>query len=323
MNFIKYSADALAVVRGRTRASVAGIRRRILGHERKMFIQHNGKTYCSVREISRKANYDEKFLLDVVSRHQIETVDIENVTCIEKAGLKHFFGLISDATETPKYGLPFFLADRGGRCWSVLAEIYNMTIAFPASLSPHQGEFLRSIVLNIAPEHVVEIGCFIGVSSIWIASALEDNNKGVVHSIDLFNDIFPSPPYTYGYLEDPLAFAKSKVRLARLEHRVNFHKGDSVAIGKKYCNDIGKRIDLLFIDGDHTVEGCRKDFKLYEPYVNVGGYILLHDIYPDHCGWDGPRYLIDKILKKENRFEVLEMKTTPNNFGMALARKLE
>lgn len=40
----------------------------------------------------------------------------------------------------------------------------------------------------------------------------------------------------------------------------------------------GKKIDFLFIDGDHTYEGVKKDFNTYSPLVKKGGIIAFHDI---------------------------------------------
>jgi len=40
----------------------------------------------------------------------------------------------------------------------------------------------------------------------------------------------------------------------------------------------GRKIDLLFIDGDHSYEGVKKDFELYSPLVAAGGMIAFHDI---------------------------------------------
>lgn len=36
--------------------------------------------------------------------------------------------------------------------------------------------------------------------------------------------------------------------------------------------------DLLFIDGDHSTEGCLRDYELYSGLVNPGGMIVFHDI---------------------------------------------
>ena len=40
----------------------------------------------------------------------------------------------------------------------------------------------------------------------------------------------------------------------------------------------GKKIDVLFIDGDHTYHGVKKDFEMYEPLVEKDGIIIFHDI---------------------------------------------
>ena len=39
-----------------------------------------------------------------------------------------------------------------------------------------------------------------------------------------------------------------------------------------------EQVDVLFIDGDHTYEGIKDDFFIYEKYVKSGGLILFHDI---------------------------------------------
>lgn len=36
-------------------------------------------------------------------------------------------------------------------------------------------------------------------------------------------------------------------------------------------------IDLIFIDGDHSYEACRKDIELYLPKVRPGGILAGHD----------------------------------------------
>jgi hypothetical protein len=36
-------------------------------------------------------------------------------------------------------------------------------------------------------------------------------------------------------------------------------------------------IDVLFIDGDHTYEGCKADIDAWTPYVKPGGTVIFHD----------------------------------------------
>lgn len=38
-----------------------------------------------------------------------------------------------------------------------------------------------------------------------------------------------------------------------------------------------RKVDYLFIDGDHSYEGVKKDFEMYSPFVREGGIIAFHD----------------------------------------------
>lgn len=44
-------------------------------------------------------------------------------------------------------------------------------------------------------------------------------------------------------------------------------------------------LDFLFIDGDHTYEGCSRDWRDWSPHVEPGGLVLLHDAVPFPGGW--------------------------------------
>jgi hypothetical protein len=38
-------------------------------------------------------------------------------------------------------------------------------------------------------------------------------------------------------------------------------------------------IDLLFVDGDHSYEGCLRDLENWWPHVVPNGHVVLHDCY--------------------------------------------
>lgn len=40
------------------------------------------------------------------------------------------------------------------------------------------------------------------------------------------------------------------------------------------------KLDLLFVDGDHSYEGVKRDFEMYAPLVRSGGSVAFHDIVP-------------------------------------------
>lgn len=42
----------------------------------------------------------------------------------------------------------------------------------------------------------------------------------------------------------------------------------------------GEPVDFLFIDGDHTYTGVKRDWEMYAPLVREGGCVAFHDIVP-------------------------------------------
>jgi hypothetical protein len=110
--------------------------------------------------------------------------------------------------------------------------------------------------------------------------------------------------------------------MAGLSHRVKLHKSASADMAADIHKVITGPIDFLLIDADHGIKGCVEDFELYHPLVAPGGYIMLHDINPDKCGWDGPQFVIDNHIKNSADFELIELATSPHNHGIALIRKL-
>jgi hypothetical protein len=57
-----------------------------------------------------------------------------------------------------------------------------------------------------------------------------------------------------------------------------FLRGDSVEVSETWQQAAnGALISVLFIDGDHSYEGCKRDIEAWYPYMQEGGVILFHD----------------------------------------------
>ncbi|TYR75829.1 class I SAM-dependent methyltransferase [Rossellomorea vietnamensis] len=84
------------------------------------------------------------------------------------------------------------------------------------------------------------------------------------------------------------------------------------------------KIDMLFIDADHSKEAVLQDFRNFFPYVVPHGLILFHDshprdnrmIQPSLCG---TAYQAIEELSKER--ELFEMVTLPISPGVTICRK--
>jgi predicted O-methyltransferase YrrM len=53
--------------------------------------------------------------------------------------------------------------------------------------------------------------------------------------------------------------------------------------------------DLLFIDGDHSYEGCLADLEKHFPRLAPGGHVLLHDCYREEVR----RAVIDFVARHQ------------------------
>ena len=63
-------------------------------------------------------------------------------------------------------------------------------------------------------------------------------------------------------------------------------------------------IDLLFIDGDHTEEGVRRDWNEWNKFLAPGGIVLFHDARIFDGGWTSPEYgpvkLVDDLFRRQS-----------------------
>jgi predicted O-methyltransferase YrrM len=57
----------------------------------------------------------------------------------------------------------------------------------------------------------------------------------------------------------------------------------------------GRRLSMLFIDGDHSYSGAKRDYEIYSRLVRPGGIIVLHDIVEN---LEHPSYGVAQLWKE-------------------------
>jgi predicted O-methyltransferase YrrM len=67
--------------------------------------------------------------------------------------------------------------------------------------------------------------------------------------------------------------------------RADSHRASTVEDARRRLPD-GK-LDFLFIDGDHSYQGVRRDFELYSPLAAPGALVAFHDILQSRPGGHG------------------------------------
>ena len=108
-----------------------------------------------------------------------------------------------------------------------------------------------------------------GKSACYLGLALKENGKGKLYAIDPhthtgWNDI--NSVETYGLMQQNLE---------------SLGLSDRVEIVRKTFDQAAlswnASIDLLFIDGDHTYEGVKRDWQLFTPHLAPFGIVVFHD----------------------------------------------
>src|SRR5581483_9789589 len=121
-----------------------------------------------------------------------------------------------------------------------------------------EGEYLF-LVASRARLGIVENGRFDGGSTFLLACA---NREVPIWSIDV----------------DP----RGDDRLDALLRREGVGDNVRLLVGDSHAQpfpEVGA-FDVLFVDGDHSTEGCLADLEAFYPRLAPGGHLLLHDCYP-------------------------------------------
>jgi predicted O-methyltransferase YrrM len=144
-------------------------------------------------------------------------------------------------------------------------------------LSNDQGRALHAAAsASTGRGAIVEIGSWKGRSTIWLAAGARQAGQRVI-AID---------PHA-GSREDPTASTFDAFR-TNLERAGLI---DQVEVMVMTSADAARAVDgpveLLFVDGDHSPEGARRDADLWLPRVLPGGIVMFHDVATS--GYAGPR----------------------------------
>lgn len=137
----------------------------------------------------------------------------------------------------------------------------------------HHDEFAAFIdyVVSIQPHNVCEIGTLHGGT----AYAWHSICTGTVFSIDLPQGRFGGADHGYTWEKAHDRNEMLKTRMPRFLGLL----GDSKKMVESLKFELGShKLDMLFIDGDHTLMGVMSDFVLYAPLVRKGGIIAFHDV---------------------------------------------
>jgi predicted O-methyltransferase YrrM len=83
----------------------------------------------------------------------------------------------------------------------------------------------------------------------------------------------------------------------------------------------GEKVDVLFIDGDHTYEGVKKDFQMYFPLVKQQGLVVFHDIVQGGSNLVGDVPKFWQEIKRELSTQEIVKDWDQGGCGIGIARR--
>lgn len=141
-----------------------------------------------------------------------------------------------------------------------------------SSIDPFTGEYLAELIRENQFTQTLETGLAYGCSAIYILSAVEKNSGSSLHvAID---------PYQF---TDPEGKGYNGIGIDAIEtlgwgSSVKFIQDRSLPALSRLLEN-GNKIDFMFIDGDHRFDGAFIDFILGDKILDVGGIIVLDDLW--------------------------------------------
>jgi predicted O-methyltransferase YrrM len=143
---------------------------------------------------------------------------------------------------------------------------------------------------------VVEIGVYEGSSALALQRELGPSAE--LHLIDPFGHHPDALPGGWGASERATRrlLARGGRRLGARGPAVHWH----VAMSHEVAAAWREEIDLVFIDGDHSENGCERDWLDWSPFVAPGGHVVFHDARADQPGGrglPGPTAVIARHLR--------------------------
>jgi predicted O-methyltransferase YrrM len=158
----------------------------------------------------------------------------------------------------------------GDKAWESYLRLFvhppSAIGSIPGYLHPVEGRFLRWLGGRVPPNGLaLEVGSFKGKSSSFLASGLKPSARLVCV------DTWRNSAMPYDAPSDSMSdFLKNTARFGNL---IETHRGESARVAEQWS----RPLDVLFIDGDHSYEGCSTDMKAWIPLVRAGGWVAFHD----------------------------------------------
>ena len=146
-----------------------------------------------------------------------------------------------------------------------------------------------------SPATFVEIGSWCGKSTVYLGAAAEttgavvlavDHHRGSEENQAGWEHHEPDLVDPADGRIDTLASWRRTIAEGELERSVVGVVGDSPTVAARW----DRPLVFCFIDGGHGEEPAWADFRGWSPHVALGGWLAIHDVFPDPADGGRPPY---------------------------------
>lgn len=170
---------------------------------------------------------------------------------------------------------------------------YRLATLPSTSALGHSAWLLHGLARSLQPETCVEIGSAQGWSACHIGLALRENVRGKLYAID------PHVPTAWNDPDavESLPILQRNLRACGLTAYVEVIRATSEEAARGWA----RPIDLLFVDGDHSYEGVKRDWELFSPHLAPFGVAVMHDSTWELRGPNRPDMGVPRLLEELRR----------------------
>jgi hypothetical protein len=132
---------------------------------------------------------------------------------------------------------------------------------------------------------VVELGAWIGGTTVCLAAASRLRGGGLVYAVDTFEGSDGGcQPRLSEYGGSTWDAFQGNLQRAGVESHVRALRATTAEAGRAWNSQERGGIGLLFIDADHSYEAVREDTEVWLTHVVSGGIVAWHDYSEPHPG---------------------------------------